>query len=190
MGELIFILGGARSGKTTYAQRLAHEMAGDAVLFVATAEGRDEEMQERIADHQQSRPAAWRTLEAARHVGKAIAEASGDQRVVLVDCMTLLVSNAILSLGDEPEAKAAEAAVRTEVAELLAAQRQSDAAFIVISNEVGLGLVPPYPLGRIYRDLLGMANQILAAQAQRVYWMMAGVPVDIKALQQAQAVRV
>jgi adenosylcobinamide kinase / adenosylcobinamide-phosphate guanylyltransferase len=187
MGELIFILGGARSGKTTYAQRLAHEMGGDAVLFVATAEGKDEEMEARIAAHQQSRPAAWRTLETPRHAGQAIGGQAGDARVVLVDCLTLLVSNTILLLGEEPDAKEAEALVKAEVNELLAAQRQSSAAFIVVSNEVGLGLVPPYLLGRVYRDLLGLANQVLAAHAQRVYWMVAGIPVDIRALQKAQS---
>lgn len=182
MGELILVLGGARSGKTTYAQRLAHELAGDAVLFVATAEGRDEEMQARIAAHQQSRPAAWRTLETPLHVGQAIPAHSGDARVILVDCMTLLVSNAIIALGEDAPAEAAEAAVKAEVNDLITAQRQSTAMFIIVSNEVGQGLVPPYPLGRIYRDLLGLANQMLAAQAQRVYWMVAGIPVDIRQL--------
>lgn len=182
MGELILVLGGARSGKTTYAQRLAHEMGGDAVLFVATAESRDDEMQARIAAHQNSRPTTWRTLETPLHVGQAIPAHSGNAQVVLVDCMTLLASNTILALGDDPAAQAAEAAVKAEVSELLSAWRQSAATFIIVSNEVGQGLVPPYPLGRLYRDLLGLANQMLAAQAQRVYWMVAGIPVDIRQL--------
>lgn len=184
MAELILILGGARSGKTTYAQRLAHELAGDAVLFVATAESRDAEMAQRIAAHQRARPQAWRTLETPRNVGAAIAAADA-ARVVLIDCLTLLVSNAILALGEEPDAAPAEAAVRAEVDALLATQRRSPATFIVVSNEVGLGLVPPYPLGRVYRDLLGLANQMLAAQATRVYLMVAGIPVDILALPKA-----
>ena len=182
MAELIFILGGARSGKTTYAQHLAQQMGGDDVLFVATAEGKDEEMQTRIAVHQRSRPAAWRTLEAPRHVGQAIGSHAGSAAIVLVDCLTLLVSNTIVALGEEPDAVAAEAEVLAEVNELLSSQKQSPATVIVVSNEVGQGLVPPYPLGRVYRDLLGMANQMLAAQAQRVYWMVAGIPLDIRAL--------
>jgi adenosylcobinamide kinase/adenosylcobinamide-phosphate guanylyltransferase len=189
MGELILVLGGARSGKTSYAQRLAHELGGDKVLFVATAEGRDGEMQERIAAHRRSRPSAWRTLEAPRQAGQAIVQSVDGAAVVLVDCLTLLVSNSIMPLGDEPDAGAAEAAVRAEVEQLLAAQRHMDATFIIVSNEVGLGLVPPYPLGRVYRDLLGLANQIIAAQAQRVYWMVAGIGVDIKALQEVLADR-
>ncbi len=187
MGELIFILGGARSGKTTYAQKLAEDMAGDSVLFVATAEGKDEEMKQRIVAHQNSRPAAWQTLEAPCQVGAALAAARSSARVVLVDCLTLLVSNTILALGDEPGASVAQAAVTAEVSALLAAQQQSSAPFIVVSNEVGLGLVPPYPLGRVYRDLLGMANQMLASRAQRVPWMGPGIPLDIKALHAGKA---
>jgi len=187
MGELVFILGGARSGKTTYAQRLAQEMGGDRVLFVATAEGKDAEMEERIAAHQQSRPAAWRTLEAPRNAGRMIASEIGDASVVLVDCLTLLVSNTILVLGEDPDPRQAEAAVRAEISALLALPPKSSATFIIVSNEVGLGLVPPYPLGRVYRDLLGLANQMVAAQAQRVYWMVAGIPLDLRALQRMPA---
>jgi len=185
MAELILILGGARSGKTTYAQRLARAMGGDDVLFVATAESKDGEMEQRIAAHRRSRPASWRTLEAPQSVAKAIAAEGAKPRVVLVDCMTLLTSNAILALGEEPDAAAAEAAVRAEVDALLALQRRSAATLIVVSNEVGLGLVPPYPLGRVYRDVLGLANQMLAAHSTRVYLMIAGIPVDILALQRA-----
>jgi len=187
MAELILILGGARSGKTTFAQRLAQELAGDSVLFVATAEGRDEEMERRIAAHRRSRPATWRTVEAPQRVGEAIAAQRRGERIVLVDCLTLLVSNTILALGEEPDTSAAEAAVRAETDALLQAYRRGDATVIIVSNEVGLGLVPPYPLGRVYRDLLGMANQALAAQADRVYMLFAGIPVDLRALQRAVA---
>ena len=119
-------------------------------------------------------------------MAKAIAAEGAKSRVVLVDCMTLLTSNAILALGEEPDAAAAEAAVRAEVDALLALQRRSAATLIVVSNEVGLGLVPPYPLGRVYRDVLGLANQMLAAHSTRVYLMIAGIPVDILALQRAE----
>lgn len=180
MGELILVLGGVRSGKTRYAQRLAQEIGGDSVLFVATAEGRDGEMQARIATHRQSRSAAWRTLEAPLDVGEAIRKQAAASKVILVDCLTLLVTNAMLGLGDEPDARAAEAAVMVEVNNLLAAAQASPAAFIIVSNEVGQGVVPDYPLGRLFRDLQGMANQVVAAQAGRVYWMVAGIPIQIK----------
>jgi len=182
MGRLILILGGARSGKSAYAQRLAQELGAEKVLFVATAEAGDEEMTQRIARHRQSRPAAWRTAEAPRHVGKVVCASLGNATVVLVDCLTLLVSNAILSLGMAPDLSRAEAAVQEEIMALLQVCQTSTTTCIVVSNEVGLGLVPDTPLGRVYRDLLGQANQALAAQAQAVYLMVAGLAVDCKAL--------
>lgn len=182
MGQLILVLGGARSGKSAYAQRLAQELGGAQVLFVATAEAGDADMARRIAQHQQARPSAWRTVEAPRQVGESIRRSLGSARVVLVDCLTLLVSNAILPLGVIPELGAAAVAVREEVEALLQVSQTSPATWIVVSNEVGLGLVPDTPLGRIYRDLLGQANQTLAAHARAVYLLVAGLAVDVKAL--------
>jgi len=182
MGQLVLVLGGVRSGKSAYAQELAQQIGGQQVLFVATAEAGDAEMARRIAAHRQSRPAPWRTLEACRDVGPAIATQVGDAKVVVVDCLTLLVSNVILSLGDTPESRAAENAVQAEIQALVQACQACPARCIVVSNEVGLGLVPDYPLGRLYRDLLGQTNQVLAAHAQAVYLMVAGLPIELKAL--------
>ena len=182
MGRLLLVLGGARSGKSAYAQRLAQELGGDAVLFVATAEACDEDMAQRIARHQQERPAAWRTLETPRQVGQTIALHLHDTTVVLIDCLTLLVSNTLLHCGESPDPVAAEAAVQEEISALVQACQTSAATYIVVSNEVGLGLVPDNPLGRLYRDLLGRANQSLAARAEAVLFMVAGLPVDVKAL--------
>ena len=182
MGRLLLVLGGARSGKSAYAQRLAQELGGDDVLFVATAEAWDEDMAQRIARHQLDRPTSWRTLETPGNVGRAIALHLNDTPVVVVDCLTLLVSNTLLRLSTSPDPAAAEAAVQEEVTALLQTCQASAATCIVVSNEVGLGLVPDNPLGRRYRDLLGKANQALAAQAEAVYFMVAGLPVDVKAL--------
>ena len=182
MGRLLLVLGGARSGKSAYAQRLAQKLGGDDVLFVATAEAWDEDMAQRIARHRQERPAAWQTLETPRHVGQTIVPHLHDTTVVLIDCLTLLVSNTLLHCGASPDPTAAEAAVQEEVAALVQTCQTSAATCIVVSNEVGLGLVPDNPLGRLYRDLLGRANQTLAARAEAVYFMVAGLPVDVKAL--------
>ena len=176
---LTLILGGARSGKSSYAQRLAHERGGDDVLFVATAQALDDEMQSRIEAHRRDRPAAWRTLEAPLYTGEAIARA-GASAIILVDCLTLLVSNVVLALPESASPAQAEAAALAEVDELLAAYRRGTASWIVISNEVGLGLVPPYPVGRTYRDALGRANQHLAAEADEVLFLVAGIPMKIK----------
>jgi adenosylcobinamide kinase/adenosylcobinamide-phosphate guanylyltransferase len=186
MGQLILVLGGARSGKSAFAQRLAQDLGQARVLFVATAEARDEEMAQRIARHRQSRPAGWRTAEAPQQVGEAVRRSLGNAAVVLVDCLTLLVSNAILSLGLTPDLAQAEVAVQAEVDALLQVCQASAATCIVVSNEVGLGLVPETPLGRVYRDLLGQANQALAASAHAVYLLVAGLAVDIKALALSQ----
>lgn len=180
MGQLILILGGARSGKSAYAQRLARELGGDAVLVVATATAGDAEMAQRIDRHRQSRPLRWRTLECPRHIGAALHAELAEASVVVVDCLTLLVSNVMLALDAPPAAETATTAVQAEIAALLQVCRRNHATFIVVSNEVGLGLVPDTPLGRLYRDLLGQANQTLAAQAQAVYLMVAGLAVDVK----------
>jgi adenosylcobinamide kinase/adenosylcobinamide-phosphate guanylyltransferase len=179
MGELVLILGGARSGKSTYAQNLALEIGGPSVVLVATAEARDDEMRQRIEQHQRERPEGWRTLEAPRHTGQAILESDGGEQAILVDCMTLLASNRLLEFEDafDPEV---EAAVMGEAADLIACAAQVAGTMIVVSNEVGMGLVPPYPLGRAYRDLLGKANQALAAAAGKVVLLVAGLPLALK----------
>ena len=178
--RLTLILGGARSGKSTYAQQLALERG--AILYVATAEALDDEMTTRIAAHRAERPAHWRTLEAPRHVGRAInTYVSGfTPDVILLDCLTLLANNVIGPLPEPLTVEAAEAALDTEIEELLITYAASESDWLVVSNEVGLGLVPPYPLGRIYRDVLGRANQRLAMQADEVVFMIAGLPMKVK----------
>jgi adenosylcobinamide kinase/adenosylcobinamide-phosphate guanylyltransferase len=178
--ELILILGGARSGKSTYAENLARELGGADVLYVATAQALDEEMQERIRVHRLQRPPGWRTLEAPSLAAAWTPDALDGAQVVLVDCMTLLATNAVLSVGEEPSYEEAEAALTRETDALLAAYAQGSASWIVVSNEVGMGLVPPYPLGRVYRDALGRANQRLAREADRVLLMVAGLPLGLK----------
>ena len=180
MGKLIFILGGARSGKSTYAQRLA-ERSGKSVAFIATAQAGDDEMSVRIIKHRADRPAEWMTLEIQQNIAANLKGHPAQAGLYLLDCVTLLAANILFQYTEEEvtdEQKAADA-IKAEVEELLAYIRAQKADWIIVSNEVGLGLVPPYPLGRIYRDLLGMANQRLAAAADEVYMLMAGIPVPI-----------
>lgn len=175
MQSLTLILGGARSGKSDFAQRLARERGGDDVLFIATAEARDDEMRARIAAHRAARPAAWRTLEAPRDIARTLESATG-ARVIVVDCVTLWVSNVLLA--DEA---CASAEMTREVDALLAWYRANDATMILVSNEVGMGLVPDNALGRAYRDLLGAVNKKIAAEADEVFLLVAGLPLEIKA---------
>lgn len=169
--ELILILGGARSGKSAFAQNLASDLGGR-VLFVATAEPLDEDMTERINEHKRLRPRHWRTLEVSRDVANELPAHLPNSEVVVLDCITLLVSNLVVSgNGDK---------VIEEIEELVRCIDNWEGKFIVISNEVGLGLVPGDKLSRDYRDLLGKANQLLAKHARQVYFLAAGIPVKIK----------
>jgi adenosylcobinamide kinase / adenosylcobinamide-phosphate guanylyltransferase len=179
MGKhLTLILGGARSGKSTYAQNLLEE-DGRATLFVATATAGDDEIAQRIAAHKKSRPGYWKTLEAPLGVGGAILnEISSDW--VLIDCITLLASNILFTLPESTDETAYREKMDQEIAEILAAYHQHSGEWIIVSNEVGLGLVPPYPLGRIYRDGLGRANQMLAQAADTVLFLVAGIPMRVK----------
>jgi len=182
MGTLTLILGGARSGKSTYAERLAAKMGGR-VAYIATAQALDEEMQGRIAIHRQKRPDSWLTYEIPSGVGRALSENPPEAEVIVLDCLTLLVANRLLEAApdvDQPDEAAATAQVETELDDLLTTILSSPAEWIVVSNEVGLGLVPPYPLGRIYRDLLGWANQRMARAAGKVVFMIAGVPMRLE----------
>lgn len=138
---LTFILGGARSGKSAYAQRLAAHLSRS-VLYVATAEAGDDEMAERIAAHRSERPAHWATLEAPARIGPAIQAAEAGQAVIVLDCVTLLANNVIGPLPEPVSGQAADAALAAELDGLLDAYRASSAEWLVISNELGLGLVP------------------------------------------------
>lgn len=176
--ELILIMGGARSGKSSYAEKLAAGF-GPVVLYIATAEAGDDEMAARIAKHQRERPATWRTLESPVGVGAALARVETRPSAVLLDCLTLLVTNVLLAHEDKSPEEV-DALVQTEIEAIVAAQRHLQAPLLVVSNEVGLGLVPTYPLGRLYRDVLGRANQRLAAAADRVLFLVAGLPLAVK----------
>ncbi len=179
--KTILVTGGARSGKSKFAQKLASGL-GEPVLFVATAEALDEEMRERIEEHRKSRPATWETLEVRRHVGTKILERAFKIRTVLIDCIALLVNNILFdcSKDEELDPARAEKEVRDEMEELISCMRQLAANFIIVTNEVGLGIVPGERVSRLYRDLLGKANQMLAECAGEVYLLISGIPLKIK----------
>ena len=179
--ELILITGGARSGKSGFAERLA--MQGKRVLFVATAEALDDDMARRIAAHRGSRPAEWDTLEEPRNLPEAIsrkaAGANSAYDTIIVDCLTIWVSNLLLLHEGNADA---EARIVDAAKKLLDVRNSSDARWIVVTNEVGLGVVPSSSLGRTYRDALGRVNSLVASRADKVYLMAAGLALDLKAL--------
>jgi adenosylcobinamide kinase/adenosylcobinamide-phosphate guanylyltransferase len=181
MGKMILILGGARSGKSAFAQNLAMQLSEE-VIYIATAQALDNEMKTRIENHRKERPNSWITIERPHGIAQLFDQQPPSAPVVLLDCMTILATNLLLEASQDdhdPDEKAASAALEGEISGLLNMIQQGSAAWIIVSNEVGLGLVPAYPLGRIYRDLLGRANQRLAAAADEVYFMVAGIPVPI-----------
>ncbi len=182
--EIILILGGARSGKSRFAQQLATEL-GERVLFLATAKPLDEEMRHRIAHHRRARPSQWRTLEASSGIAQAIREHCGDAEVVILDCLSLLVANLMSPTHDPTELErvdygTVEKEVSAELERVIALTEALPLRLIIVSNEVGMGLVPVYPVGRAYRDLLGRANQFIAQRADRVYLVIAGIPLQLK----------
>ena len=172
--RLILILGGARAGKSSFALRLAREGTVDAgACFIATAQALDAEMAERIARHRAERPAHWKTIEEPFDLDGALLQA-GEANVVILDCLTLFVSNWLLRSDD------CEPLIHDVVERLLATVRSQTRTVICVSNEVGLGIVPENPLGRTFRDLLGRVNQQFAEAADEVYLLVAGLPLRLK----------
>ena len=183
---LIFITGGARSGKSAFAERLVRARGGR-VAFVATARAGDDEMAQRIQKHQQRRPSAWSTFECEDDLADTISRASTAHDVILVDCLTVYLTRLLPHLADDEVADSevaerVEERVEKELSEVLEAAKSSGRDVIIVSNEVGSGLVPPYPSGRLFRDMVGRANQMLASAADFAYLIVAGVALDLKAL--------
>lgn len=168
-GTVTLILGGARSGKSRHAQGLAEESGGE-LVFLATAEGLDAEMSARIARHRQERGARWRTVECPLDLADAIRHEARPGAVLLIDCLTLWVSNLMMAERD-PDAAAGD---------LIAALGVAPCPVILVSNEVGLGIVPDNALARRFRDAAGLLNQRLAAAADAVFLMAAGLALRLK----------
>jgi len=185
MGKLTFIIGGARSGKSSFAQKQA-ESSGRSVTFIATAQALDEEMSARIQKHQQERQMDWSTLEIPFGIVPYLHEHPTKTDLYLLDCITLLVTNLIMQCAQDDIADEQQStlAVENELNELLIYIREHEQDWLIISNEVGQGLVPAYQMGRVYRDILGMANQRIASVADEVIWMVAGIPVPIQKFRQ------
>lgn len=177
--KITLILGGARSGKSSHAQRLA-EATGSPVTFIATAQALDEEMTARIQKHRLERPTSWETLEIPCNLASHVPQIKS--QVVLLDCITLLISNLLMQFvtDDLVDETPFFLSIEKEIEALIAAIHTQDQDWFIISNEVGLGLVPPYPMGRAYRDALGWANQRLARDADKVLFMVAGIPMVVK----------
>ena len=172
MTETIFVIGGCRSGKSSHALALAEQLPGEK-RFIATCIPYDEEMKERVANHQKGRDTHWVTTEAPVDLPGAIQKHATASGVVLADCLTLWISNLIMQdlSGDE---------IVQAIDRLVASVQDAPGAVILVSNEVGTGIVPENKMARRFRDYAGLANQKVAAAVNRVVWMVAGIPVGIK----------
>ncbi len=170
--SVILVIGGARSGKSSFAQTLAQGREGRKV-FIATAQAGDDEMRLRIEKHRSERPTGWHTIEEPRRLLQALDGCAGTCEVVLIDCIGLWISNLLL-------ADNADGAILQEVEAVLARCRTSKACVIIVSNETGMGIVPDNRLSRRFRDVLGKTNQELAAAADEVYFLVAGIQLQIK----------
>jgi adenosylcobinamide kinase/adenosylcobinamide-phosphate guanylyltransferase len=187
--RLLLVLGGARSGKSTFAEKLALH-SDRSVALIATALASDDDMRDRIARHKAARPASWHTIEEPLQLADAVRRAALVADVLLLDCMTVWLGNWLFTpeqagqMDDNAISAQYYASVLHEVESLLqvVSTLETGKTLIVVTNEVGLGIVPAYALGRVYRDVLGLVNQRIAAAASRVYLMVAGLGVDIKRL--------
>jgi adenosylcobinamide kinase/adenosylcobinamide-phosphate guanylyltransferase len=197
-GQVTLITGGVRSGKSAFAERLAADWLTQfsvlgsqcSVVYVATSRSWDDEMAERIAQHRARRPSSWQTVEAPLALVEAVAQQPATS-LVLVESIDAWVSNRLIDadpvVGEQLDRRAAAALEATLIAEarhLVRGHRERpiEAPLVLVTLEAGMGVVPPYPLGRAFRDLLGRVNATLAAEADHVYLLIAGIPVDVKRL--------
>lgn len=193
-GKLILVTGGARSGKSTFAENYARE-ASKRVVYIATAAGDDEEMRRRIAAHRQRRPKHFITIEERYYPHLVLEKEGRGDTFILLDCLTLLLSNHLIKeafreggaernqgeiLDDAAEQERVMERILDYIGGLSLLMRSSPADVLVVTNEVGMGLVPEYPLSRVFRDLSGRANQIMASRADEVWFTVCGIPQRIK----------
>ncbi len=177
MSRIIFITGGARSGKSRFAEQVAVGF-GTPLAYLATGQALDEEMTERIGKHRQRRGDGWTTIEEPLHLSQALACCDCSYQAVLVDCLTLWLSNILLlyeELGDDVEER-----IQEDTHKLVVTLRGMATPVILVSNEVGQGIVPENRLARLFRDIAGQANQLLAAAADEAHVVISGIPLRLK----------
>jgi len=171
--KTVFVLGGCRSGKSSYALETAQKFSGHNKVFIATCIPHDDEMKQRVTRHQKERSQAWETVEAPLLLPEAITEKSRTADAIIVDCLTLWVSNLLMDSDDSKK-------IEMHIPRLTEAIEKSHCPVVLVSNEVGHGIVPENKLARQFRDLVGFVNQAVAGCADEVIWTVAGIPVTIK----------
>lgn len=173
MKEVTLITGGCKSGKSRYALEMTGNITSDRKVFIATCIPFDDEMEDRIKRHQEERSKTWHTLEVPVLLSEAISEWSAKSDIILIDCLSLWINNIMLQHSDIEY-------VSDKIQNLVSSLENSCCSVVLVSNEVGSGIVPDNKLARFFRDAAGFANQKIASMADRVIWMVAGIPVVIK----------
>jgi len=175
MGRMTFVLGGARSGKSRFAVEFFDR--SKRIAYIATAVASDDEMKARIQEHKEMRPARWTTIESPADVASAVEKVAGKCEGVIIDCLTLLVSNLLL---DEENPANKQGYIMGEVEKLCKVCKAAPVDVVIVSNEVGEGVVPDTKLGRDFRDIHGIVNQYVARECDEVYFLIAGIPQRLK----------
>jgi len=170
--ETTLVIGGCRSGKSNHAVKLAEQVSGNKI-FIATCVPQDQEMAQRVLHHQQQRSSIWNTVEAPIFLPETVDMHGRKENVILVDCLTLWIHNLIMD-NENP------ARIDSHILKLTQSIEKAECPVVLVSNEVGTGIVPDNKLARLFRDITGFANQKVAACVDRVIWMVAGIPVKIK----------
>ncbi len=180
---ITMVLGGTRSGKSNYGQKIATDLGektGLPITYVATGVRTDDEMARRIEKHQEDRPNDWETEEISNALPEFVTDASGDDRILLIDSVAEWISNELLADWDEDDPLPAEKHAESRIAQLVQELSASKCHVVIVAHEVGQGVVPPFVLGRVFRDINGHMNQELAAACDDVWLSTAGIPVRIK----------
>lgn len=172
MGKIIFIIGGAKSGKSNFAVKLAKKQASK-VAFIATCEAKDLEMKKKIAAHKKNRPAHWETFEEFADITSLLNNIGFKFKVIILDCLTLLLTNFLLKGAKEED-------IEYQIKEMLNTLKKIKSKTIIVSNEVGLDIVPKNKLARKFRDLAGKVNQMVAKESNEVFFLVAGIPWKMK----------
>jgi adenosylcobinamide kinase/adenosylcobinamide-phosphate guanylyltransferase len=173
MNNITFILGGARSGKSSYSLELAKKNKSKKTAFIATCQALDNEMEKRINIHKKTRPSSWKTFEEPMDVSGLLKNIGDKYEVIVLDCLTLLVSNLLLKNNKQKM-------IESEISKILSIMKKNNAENIIVSNEVGLGIVPENKLARDFRDIAGRVNQIVVEKSDKVFFMVSGIPWRIK----------
>lgn len=182
---ITFVTGGGRSGKSSFAENKASTY--NKKIYLATALAFDDEMKYRIKEHQYTRDDSWVTVEGYKNIAKSLEEKVEGKNVILLDCLTNLVSNMMIMNQEldwdtliDSEVSKIEMSIKNEITEILDFVRNFSIDLIVVSNEVGMGLVPEYPLGRRFRDIAGRMNQFVASKSDEAFFIVSGLPIKLK----------